>query len=156
VPLRPEPMGPVPEQTARVARAAFPHGNPWLRLRDELGTMYKDETFTPLVPVHGRPAEAPWRLALMTVLQFAEGRSDRQAAEAAREEDAAQVGTDGLRLLREAVSTRSAPAWRRGVPAVQILRRVWVQQVVTLAGQVQLRAAADLPPSGLRINSPYV
>jgi transposase len=32
----------------------------------------------------GRPAEAPWRLALVTVMQFAEGLSDRQAAEAVR------------------------------------------------------------------------
>ena len=278
--LRPEPIEPVPEETARIARLAFPHGSIWLRLRDELGTIYEDDAFAPLFPSHGRPAEAPWRLALVSVLQFAEGLSDRQAAEAvrarldwkyllglelddagfdfsvlsefrarlvgghaellllqallahcaargwlkargpqrtdsthvlaavralnrietvaetlraalnalaaaapdwlsaqvdadwfdrysvrieesrlpkgqaAREEYAAQVGTDGLRLL-EAVSTRSAPAWLREVPAVEILRRVWVQQFVTLEGQVQLRAAAHLPPSGLRINSPY-
>ena len=82
--LRPEPIGPVPEQTARVAHAAFPRGTPWLRLRDELGTIYTDETFAPLFPTHGRPAEAPWRLALVTVLQFAEGLSDRQAADAVR------------------------------------------------------------------------
>jgi transposase len=82
--LRPEPIGPVPEQTARVARAAFPRGNPWLRLRDALGTIYTDQTFAPLFPMHGRPAEAPWRLALVTVLQFAEGLSDRQAADAVR------------------------------------------------------------------------
>lgn len=30
------------------------------------------------------PAEAPWRLALVTVMQFAEGLSDRQAADAVR------------------------------------------------------------------------
>src|ERR671923_2965462 len=82
--LRPELIGPVPEETARIARAAFPRGNPWLRLRDELGTIYPDETFAPLFPTHGQPAEAPWRLALVTVLQFAEGLSDRQAAEAVR------------------------------------------------------------------------
>ena len=82
--LRPEPIGLVPEETARVAPAAFPRGNPWLRLRDELGSIYTDETFAALFPTHGRPAEAPWRLALVTVLQFAEGLSDRQAAEAVR------------------------------------------------------------------------
>jgi transposase len=79
----------VPEETARVARAAFPRGNPWLRLRDELGIIYTDETFAPLFPTHGRPAEAPWRLALVTVLQFAEGlpgpfRSTSRPASAAR------------------------------------------------------------------------
>ena len=32
------PIQPVPEETARVARAAFPQGNPYLTLRDELGS----------------------------------------------------------------------------------------------------------------------
>jgi transposase len=82
--LRPEPIEPVPEETARVAGAAVPRGNAWLRLRDELGTIYTDETCAALFPTHGRPAEVPWRLALVTVLQFAEGLSDRQAAEAVR------------------------------------------------------------------------
>jgi transposase len=80
--LRAEPIGPVPEETARIARAVFRQGNGYLRLRDELGTIYADETFASLFPTHGQPAEAPWRLALVTVLQFAEGLSDRQAAEA--------------------------------------------------------------------------
>ena len=40
--LRPAPIGPVPEATARVARAAFPKGSAYLRLRDTLGTMYTD------------------------------------------------------------------------------------------------------------------
>ena len=83
--LRPEPIGPVPAETARVARAAFPKGHPCLRLRDELGPLYDDDRFAALFPAQGRPAEAPWRLALVTVLQFAEGLSDRQAAEAVRD-----------------------------------------------------------------------
>src|SRR3954451_7826079 len=29
--LRPEPLGPIPTETARVARAAFPKGHPWAR-----------------------------------------------------------------------------------------------------------------------------
>ena len=82
--LRPVPVGEVPEETARVARAAFPRGNPWLLLRDELGALYEDAAFAGLFAARGRPAAAPWRLALVTVLQFAEGLSDRQAAEAVR------------------------------------------------------------------------
>ena len=78
--LRPEPIGPVPEETARIARAAFRRGNVYLRLRDELVTIYADEAFASLFPTQGQPAEAPWRLAPVTVLQFAEGLSDRQAA----------------------------------------------------------------------------
>jgi transposase len=83
--LRPDARGPVPEETARVARAAFPKGHRYLRLRDELGTIYEDARFASLFPTQGRPAEAPWRLALVTVLQFAEGLSDRQAADAVRD-----------------------------------------------------------------------
>jgi transposase len=77
--LRPESIGPVPTETAWVARAAFPNGHPCLRLRDELGPIYDDGRFAALFPPQGRPAEAPWRLVLVTVLQFAEGLSDRVA-----------------------------------------------------------------------------
>src|SRR4029450_4431820 len=82
--LRPQPGSQVPEETARVARAAFPKGNPYLTLRDELETIYADSLFTALFPKRGQPAEAPGRLALVTVLQVAEGLADRQAAEAVR------------------------------------------------------------------------
>jgi transposase len=84
VSLQPEPIGPVPEQTARVARAAFPKRNRYLQMRDVLGTVFADADFAALYATRGRPAEAPWRLALVTVMQFAEGLSDRQAAEAVR------------------------------------------------------------------------
>jgi len=82
--LHPKPIEPVPEETARIARAAFPKGNIYLRLRDEIGSLYTDETFADLFPTHGQPAEAPWRLAVITVLQVAEALSDRQTAEAVR------------------------------------------------------------------------
>lgn len=82
--LQPKEITPVPEETVRVARAAFPKGNAWLSLRDELGTIYSDEMFAGLYPSRGQPAEAPWRLALVLVMQFADGLSDRQAAEAVR------------------------------------------------------------------------
>ena len=82
--LHPQPLGPVPEETARVARAAFPKGNLYMRMRDELGRLYEDEAFAALFPRRGQPAAAPWRLALVSVMQFAEGLSDRQAADAVR------------------------------------------------------------------------
>ena len=82
--LKPQPIGPVPEETARIARAAYPRGNIYLQLRDTLGTIYEDEQFADLFPQRGQPAEAPWRLALVCVMQFLEGLSDRQAAEAVR------------------------------------------------------------------------
>jgi transposase len=82
--LKPTPIEPVPGMTARVATASFPKGNPYLRLRDELGTIFSDGDFADLFPRRGKPALAPWRLALVTVLQFRESLSDRQAAEALR------------------------------------------------------------------------
>jgi transposase len=82
--LKPSPNQPVPEQTAAVARAAFPKGNLYLRLRDELGTVYDDGEFEHLYPERGQPGLPPWRLALVTVFQFLETLSDRQAAEAVR------------------------------------------------------------------------
>jgi transposase len=271
----------VPEETARIARAAFPKGNGYLRVRDALGTLYTDEAFADLFPTHGQPAEAPWRLAVITVLQFAEMLSDRQAAEAVRArldwkyllglpvEDsgfdasvlcefrarlleggaeqrlldvllerfrehglvkaggrqrtdsthvlsavralnrlqcvgetmrhalnslavaapdwlqprirsewlerydhqlddyrlpkketeraalAALIGADGFALL-EAIYATEAPGWLREVPAVEILRRVWLQQYYAAeAGPVRWRSSADTPPAHLLINSPY-
>jgi len=82
--LPPTSPGSIPEETARVARAAFPKGTLAMRMRDTLGPLYDDPTFADLFSPHGRPAEAPWRLALVTVLQFVEDLSDRQAADAAR------------------------------------------------------------------------
>src|SRR5215210_5697062 len=82
--MRPKLIGPVPQDTARVARAAFPKGNLYMQMRDVLGTIYDDEDFAELFEARGRPAIAPWRLALVTVMQFSEGLSDRQAAEAVR------------------------------------------------------------------------
>jgi transposase len=74
----------VPEQTRRIARAAFPKSPLCLRLADELGTIFRDQDFADLFPLQGHPAEAPFRLALVTVLQFLEGLSDRAAADAVR------------------------------------------------------------------------
>jgi transposase len=110
-------------------------------------------------------------LALVTVLQFAEGLSDRQAAEAVRARldwkyllglalddpgsDFSVLSEFRARLIaggaeQQLLDARLALCAQRGW-----LKRVWVQQFVTIEGQVRLRAAADLPPSGLRISSPY-
>ncbi len=278
--VRFEAILPVPEETAQVARAAFPKGNRYLAMRDMLGPIYDDQSFAPLFSPTGRPAEAPWRLALITVMQFAEGLSDRQAAEAvraridwkyslslslsdpgfhysvlsefrtrlisgqaehllldalltactargllaargqqrtdsthvlmsvralnrlervsetlraalnalaevapdwlrtlspaewfarysrraeeyrlprgkeARQQYAETVGADGMYLLA-AVYTPGAPAHARGLPAVDLLRRVWIAEYEIVAGHVCLRAADNMPPVSHRIDSPY-
>lgn len=43
-----------------------------LAMRDQLGTLYEDKHFAALFPKRGRPAEAPWQLALVCVFQFSE------------------------------------------------------------------------------------
>jgi transposase len=43
-----EPIPPVPTQTNRVAKAAFPKGNIYLTLRDELGSIFSDLDFVGL------------------------------------------------------------------------------------------------------------
>src|SRR5437667_10930781 len=82
--LYPHPIAPVPEDTARIARAAFPKGHPYLTLRDTLGTIFSDADFAALFPPCGQPALSPWRLALVTIMQFRETLADRQAADAVR------------------------------------------------------------------------
>lgn len=82
--VQPQEQWPIPEETQRVARAALPDGNMYLRLRDDLGELYRDEQFVRMFAQEGQPAESPGRLALITVMQFAEGLSDRQAADAVR------------------------------------------------------------------------
>jgi transposase len=280
VSLQPGLILPVPELTSRVAHAAFPKGNPYLRPRDELGHVFRDGDFADLYPRRGQPALPPWKLALVTVMQFAEDLSDRQAADAVRgridwkyalglelddpgfnfsvlsefrgrlaaggaerllldqmleackgrgllkartrqrtdsthvlaatrdlnrlelvgetlratlnalaavapewllrqtppewfERYAARVeetrlpkgqevryahaeviGGDGYHLL-EALTKDVTAAWLWQVPAVEVLRRVWLTQFYVEEGRARWRTAADLAPAGQRINSPY-
>jgi transposase len=82
--MKPQPLPEIPAETARVVRAVFPKGNIYIWLRDTLGTIYQDELFADLYPDRGQPAYVPWRLALVTVFQFMENLTDRQAADAVR------------------------------------------------------------------------
>src|ERR1700737_3858957 len=82
--LKAQAICPVPEEKARVARAAYPKGKLYMQMRKALGSIYTDEDFADLFPKQGQPAEAPWRLALVTVIQFVENLSDQRAADAVR------------------------------------------------------------------------
>lgn len=82
--LKPQTILEIPPETVRVVRAVFPKGNRYTYLRDAVGTIYQDELFADLFPDRGQPAYAPWRLALVTVFQFRENLTDRQAADAVR------------------------------------------------------------------------
>lgn len=74
----------MPEETDRLAKIAFPKGTIYMTMRDELGVIFEDEDFAHLFPRSGQLAMASWRLSLLTIMQFAEGLSNRQAAEAVR------------------------------------------------------------------------
>jgi len=74
----------IPEETRQVAHAAFPKGNVYLWMKDELGDLYPDSLFADLYPGVGQPALAPGKIAWVLVMQFMEGLSDRQAADAVR------------------------------------------------------------------------
>ncbi len=250
-----------------------------MRMRDALGPIYTDSAFAPLFRPRGQPAESPARLALVTVMQFAEGLTDRQAADAVRSRidwkyalgleladggfDASilsefrtrlltgdpaevlfermlqvlrangflkersrartdsthvlaaihtlsrlecvgetlrhaldalasvapdwvqqwvpdawygrygrrfdnyrlpspkaervalaeQIGADGSALL-SALHEPTAPDWLWRVPAVETLRRVWLQQFVVREGQLRWRTSEELPPSALVIARP--
>jgi len=80
--MKPHGLEPIPEETRQLVERLCPKGTMVTQLRDELGPIYSDEHFAHLFAKRGRPAEAPWRLALVTVLQAIEGLTDRQAAQA--------------------------------------------------------------------------
>ncbi|GHO62836.1 hypothetical protein KSC_101600 [Ktedonobacter sp. SOSP1-52] len=82
--LHPQAIPPIPEETVQIARAILPKGNTCIHMRDALGTFFQDEDFLDLFPAKGQPAESPWRLALAMVMQYAEGLTDRQAADAVK------------------------------------------------------------------------
>lgn len=276
--LMPQKLEDIPAETAQVARAAFPKGNLYMRVRDQLGPLYQDEAFAQLFPPRGRPVESPGRLALVMVFQFAEGLSDRAAADAVRsridwkyvlglaltdsgfdasvltdfrarlvQSDEAiklfetllqklkeagflkaggrqrtdsthvlaavhtlnrlecigeamryalnalatvdpewiraqappewyerydkrptdfdlskeerrvfaeQIGRDGYALL-DAIEAVTAPAYLRPLPAIRILRGIWMQQFYREGERVRWREADNIPPASLMIYSPY-
>ena len=95
--MYPHEVGAIPPETASVVRAACPKGTLSMRWRDALGTVFTDEDFVALYAVKGQPGDAPWRLALVTVLQYVDGLTDRQAA--AAQHPGAQAGLAAV--LRE-------------------------------------------------------
>jgi transposase len=75
---------PIPEETVQLAHAIYPDGNRLMQLRDHFGMLFESHQFSALFSHTGQPALAPARLALVTILQFMEDLSDRQAADAVR------------------------------------------------------------------------
>jgi transposase len=67
---------------------------------------------------------------------------------------AEQIGADGFQLL-EACYAQDTPAWLRDIPAVEVLRRVWVQQYLLTQGKFSWRSDDNIPPPAILISSPY-
>ena len=66
-----------------------------------------------------------------------------------------QMGEDGESLLNR-IYASNAPEWLRLIPAIEILRQVWIQQFYApVEGKVKLRSPKDMPPSTIAIHSPY-
>ena len=82
--MQPHPWPEVPASTAKIARRAFRKGALAMRARDELGAWYQDEMFRATYGTRGAPGISPAQLAMVTVLQFTENLTDRQAADAVR------------------------------------------------------------------------
>ncbi|WP_329565045.1 IS1182 family transposase [Streptomyces sp. NBC_01361] len=74
----------VPPLTVKMARASNPRGTAAMWMRDRLDELFVDEDFAAWYPADGRPGLSPARLALVSVLQYTENLTDRQAAEAVR------------------------------------------------------------------------
>ncbi len=82
--LKPQKISEIPAETKRVAKAAFAKSNINMRLRDEFGVLFEDQDFSDLYPNIGQPAIAPWQLAMVTLMQYLENLTDRQAANAVK------------------------------------------------------------------------
>jgi transposase len=82
--LKPQAQYVVPIETAKVTHSIFPHGNLCITIADQLWEFLNDQDFSTLFGNQGQPAVSPWRLAWVTILQFLEGLTDRQAADAVR------------------------------------------------------------------------
>jgi len=82
--LQPNTRHEIPEQTREVAWAAFPKGAQVMSMRDELGIIFDDQEFAELFSWTGQPGISPAQLALVTVMQYIENLTDRQAADAVR------------------------------------------------------------------------
>ncbi|HEY9661800.1 MAG TPA: transposase, partial [Allocoleopsis sp.] len=71
-----------------------------------------------------------------------------------RQQQAQLYGEDGWQLL-SAIFAITGPVWLRQVPAIETLRRVWVQQYYYCEDRLRWRTKDEIPPASLMISSPY-
>ncbi len=155
--LKPRKIPEIPPETVRAARAVFPKGNIYIFLRDRLGTIYQDDLFADLYPHRGRPTYSPWRLARVTVFQFMENLTDRQAADAVRSRLDWKYAATVSKYLTQALTTLCSPSsghgWSRLPAEERLLEAVLAlcKQQGWLKGQGQQRT--DSTPVLARIRA---
>lgn len=111
--MHPQEKWSIPEDTKRVAHAVFKKGNIYLKIADQLGQLYQDQEWSDLYPNDcGQSAISPARLALITIFQFREGLTDRQAAEAVRARIDWKYAL-GLELTDEGFDFSVLSEWRK-------------------------------------------
>src|ERR671922_187184 len=165
--LHPHVITPVPEETARVARAAFPTGHPYLTCRDPLGTIFQDEDFVTLFPAWGHPGLLPGLAPLAWYERYSRRIEDTRLPreQAQRDAYAQTVGEDGFHLL-DALDAPEAPTGLRELPIIATLRQTWQRHYertaralaspgAAPASQVRFKASRELPPAAEGIESPY-
>lgn len=81
--LKPQPPRPMPEELAKLAHLV-PVDSTYRLVGDTLYEQYREVDFVDMYHAEGRPGISPVDLAFVTVFQFLENLSDRQAAEAVR------------------------------------------------------------------------
>ncbi len=64
------------------------------------------------------------------------------------------IGQDGSNWLTDLYAAE-APAFLREIPAVELLRCIWIQNYIWFEGQLRWRSNDDLSPGYQFINSPY-
>jgi transposase len=142
--LRPERNHEIPELTRFVAREALPNGSIFMMLRDELGPIFEDEDFADLYPSMGQPAESPARLALVTVMQFADNLTDRQAAQAVRERISWKYAL-GLELTDPGFHYSVLSEFRQRLVASSVERRLLDKLLEQCASRGLLRGKRNAP-----------
>jgi transposase len=135
--MYPQAIGSIPEESVRLAHAACPKGTLAMPLRDSLAQLDQDEQFGALYPLQGQAASAPWRLAIVTVLQVENSRLPK--AESQRTARAQQIAADGLHLLH-ALEPPEAAESLKDERSVQLLRQVWQQDDDLSGGKANWRA----------------
>ncbi len=81
-------------------------------------------------------------------------RPTSHVSHAERQTLAETIGRDGAALLEDLFDP-TAPPLLREIPAIELLRQIWVQNYYVEDGRLRWRENEDIPPSARFLSSPY-